>query len=134
MRYLLDTNICIYLLTGGWRQLEYRFSQLQFGDALVSAIVLGELRAGIEKSATRYADERALNALMEDLKVMPFDEAAATSYGVLRAQVPSRQRNSLDRLIAAHALSLDATLVTNNEADFQVYPSLRIENWANAAV
>ena len=134
MRYLLDTNICIYLLNGGWSKLERQFSQLQFGDALMSAIVLAELRAGIEKTATRDADERALNALMEELKVMPFDEAAATSYGVLRALVPSRQRNSLDRLIAAHALSLDATLVTNNEADFQVYPGLRIENWASTAV
>ena len=134
MRYLLDTNICIYLLNGGWSKLERRFSQLQFGDALMSAIVLAELRAGIEKTATRDADERALNALMGELKVMPFDEAAATSYGVLRVLVPSRQRNSLDRLIAAHALSLDATLVTNNEADFQVYPGLRIENWASTAV
>ena len=134
MRYLLDTNICIYLLNGGWSKLERQFSQLQFGDALMSAIVLAELRAGIEKTATRDADERALNALMGELKVMPFDEAAATSYGVLRVLVPSRQRNSLDRLIAAHALSLDATLVTNNEADFQVYPGLRIENWASTAV
>ncbi len=134
MRYMLDTNICIYLLAGGWRQLADKFSQLQVGDALVSAIVLGELRAGIEKSLTRWSDERALNVLIEELKVMPFDEAAAVSYGLLRVQVPSRQRNSLDRLIAAHALSLDATLVTNNEADFQAYPSLRIENWVTATV
>ena len=126
---MLDTNICIYLLGGGWRDLEQRFSQLAAGDALVSAIVLAELRAGIEKSATRWSDERAIEALTTEILVMPFDEAAAASYGVLRAQVPSRQRNSLDRLIAAHALSLDATLVTNNEADFAVYPGLRVENW-----
>ena len=96
---------------------------------MVSTIVLAELRAGVEKSATRWSDEHAIEALTTEILVMPFDEAAASSYGVLRAQVPSRQRNSLDRLIAAHALSLDATLVTNNEADFAVYPKLRIENW-----
>jgi tRNA(fMet)-specific endonuclease VapC len=129
MRYMLDTNICIYLLAGGWRDLEQRFSQLTQGDALVSAIVLAELRAGIEKSASRWSDERAIDALTAEIRVMPFDEAAASSYGVLRAQVPSRQRNSLDRLIAAHALSLDATLVTSNEADFAVYPGLQVENW-----
>lgn len=129
MRYMFDTNICIYLLAGGWRDLEQRFSRLVAGDALVSTIVLAELRAGIEKSAARWSDERAIEALTTEILVMPFDEAAASSYGVLRAQVPSRQRNSLDRLIAAHALSLDATLVTNNEAYFAVYPGLRIENW-----
>ena len=129
MRYMFDTNICIYLLAGGWRGLEQRFSRLVAGDALVSTIVLAELRAGIEKSAARWSDERAIEALTTEILVMPFDEAAASSYGVLRAQVPSRQRNSLDRLIAAHALSLDATLVTNNGADFAVYPGLRIENW-----
>lgn len=130
---MLDTNICIYLLAGGWRHLEHRLAQLAVGDALISAIVLGELRAGVEKSSTRWSDERALTALMAELNVMPFDDAAAVSYGVLRAQVPSRQRNSLDRLIAAHALSLDATLVTNNETDFEVYPGLRVENWAKSA-
>ena len=129
MRYMFDTNICIYLLAGGWRDLEQRLSRLVAGDALVSTIVLAELRAGVEKSATRWSDEHAIEALTTEILVMPFDEAAASSYGVLRAQVPSRQRNSLDRLIAAHALSLDATLVTNNEADFTVYPGLRVENW-----
>ncbi len=110
--------------------MEQLVSQLHVGDALLSAIVLGELRAGVEKSAMRRSDEQALFGLTSELVVMPFDEAAAASYGVLRAQVPSCQRNALDRLIAAHALSLDATLVTNNEADFNVYPGLRVENWA----
>ena len=130
MRYMLDTNICIYLLAGGWTTVKTRFSKLHVGDALISTVVLAELRAGIEKSTTKVSDERALSALLDELSVMPFDEAAAVSYGIVRVQVPSRQRNALDRLIAAHALSLDAVLVTNNTADFEVYPGLRIENWA----
>ena len=75
-------------------------------------------------------DEAALTALLEDLAVAPFDSEAAVSYGVLRAAVPSRQRNAMDRLIAAHAVSLGTTLVTNNEQDFSGYPGLRVENWA----
>ena len=63
------------------------------------------------------------------MPALPFDEAAANAYAVLRAAVPDRQRNAMDRLIAAHALSVGATLVTNNEADFKAYPGLTIENW-----
>jgi len=61
---------------------------------------------------------------------MPFDEAASVAYGVLRAAVRDRRRDAFDRLIAAHALSVSATLVTNNEADFKDYPGLVVENWA----
>ena len=96
----------------------------------MSSITFAELRVGIEQSANRATDEAALSALLDDLVVAPFDGEAAVSYGVLRAAVPSRQRNAMVRLIAAHAVSLSATLVTNNEQDFSVYPGLRVENWA----
>lgn len=64
--------------------------------------------------------------------VLAFDETAAGSYGVLRAALPDRRRDALDRLIAAHALGLGLTLVTNNEADFAGYPGLAVENWVRA--
>ena len=130
MRYMLDTNICIYLMRGSSKNLDARFASLRVGDACISSITLGELRVGVEKSPNRKADDKALSALLEDLAVMAFDEPAAVSYGILRAAVPSRQRNALDRLIAAHALSLHATLVTNNEGDFSGYAGLTVENWA----
>lgn len=133
MRYMLDTNICIYLMRSSSRKLDARFASLHVGDACISSITLGELRVGVEKSLDRKADEKALAALLKDLIVAPFDEPAAVSYGILRAAVPSRQRNALDRLIAAHAISLDATLVTNNEGDFSGYAGLAVENWAAAA-
>lgn len=129
MRYMLDTNICIYLMRSSSKKLDARFASLHIGDACISSITLGELRVGVEKSLNRKADEAALSALLEDLVVAPFDNQAAVSYGVLRAAVPSRQRNALDRLIAAHAISLGATLVTNNEADFADYRGLAVENW-----
>ncbi|MCY7319016.1 MAG: type II toxin-antitoxin system VapC family toxin [Ramlibacter sp.] len=126
---MLDTNICIYLLKGGWKKVSSRFAEFDYGDLLISAVVYGELRAGVELSARRDSDEAALLVLLSDLVVAPFDERAATSFGVLRAQVPGRQRNAMDRLIAAHALSLDATLVTNNPDDFRAYAGLTLENW-----
>ena len=130
MRYMLDTNICIYLMRSRSKTLDAHFAQLHVGEACMSSITFAELRVGIEQSANRATDEAALGALLEDLVVAPFDSEAAVSYGVLRAAVPSRQRNAMDRLIAAHAVSLSATLVTNNEQDFSVYPGLRVEKWA----
>jgi tRNA(fMet)-specific endonuclease VapC len=133
MRYMLDTNICIYLMRSSSRKLDARFAALHVGDACISSITLGELRVGIETSADRKADERTLSRLLEDLVVAPFNADAAVSYGIVRAAVPGRQRNALDRLIAAHAISLGATLVTNNEADFSGYGGLTVENWVAAA-
>ena len=63
------------------------------------------------------------------IPVMPFDIDAALRYGELAAAVPERRKDALDRLIAAHALSLAVVLVTNNEADFKSYPGLQVENW-----
>lgn len=89
-----------------------------------------ELRQGVERdTATRAQADRALARLLDYLPALPFGEAQAHRYGLLAAAVKDRRRDALDRLITAHALSLDLTLVTNNEADFAGYPGLRVENW-----
>jgi tRNA(fMet)-specific endonuclease VapC len=130
MRYLLDTNICIYLLKHRPPEVLSRLERLREGEALMSVVTYAELRAGLEmQSANRAHDGNVLELLTRRIPVLPFDAAAAESYGVLRAAVRERNRNALDRLIAAHARSLDATLVTNNLADFKDYPDLHIENW-----
>ena len=133
MRYMLDTNICIYLMRSQPPQVAERFANLSVGDAVMSAITYAELRFGVALRADE-ADraEAALAALVEDIPVLPFDALAAERYGILRAAVRDRQRNALDRLIAAHALAHGLTLVTNNEADFIVYPGLQVENWVAA--
>jgi tRNA(fMet)-specific endonuclease VapC len=130
MRYMLDTNICIYLMRSQPPQVATRFADLSVGDAVMSAITYAELRYGVALRPDE-ADraEAALAALVEDIPVLPFDALAAECYGILRAGVRDRQRNALDRLIAAHALAHGLTLVTNNEADFIVYPGLQVENW-----
>lgn len=134
LRYLLDTNICIYLMRGHPPELIARIERLAYGEVALSAIVLAELRVGLERHPqTRAHNEAVLADFLQLIPALPFDAAAALHYGVLRAAVPDRRRDALDRLIAAHALSLGATLVTNNAADFQDYPGLRVENWAATA-
>jgi tRNA(fMet)-specific endonuclease VapC len=133
MRYMLDTNICIYLMHHQPPEVMKRFNELRFGEAVMSAITLAELRFGVEcQPETRAHNGRALDALLTDVPAITFNEDAATSYGILRTAVRSRQRDALDRLIAAHAVSLGCVLVTNNEADFKDYPGLIVENWVAA--
>ena len=129
MRYMLDTNICIYLMKRQPPRVLARFAALGHGDVVMSALTLGELRFGAAVSACRAQDEAALDSLLEDVPSLPFGDAAASSYAALRAAVPDRRRDAIDRLIAAQAISLDLTLVTNDETGFAGYPGLRLENW-----
>jgi len=132
MRSMLDTNICIYLLKAHPPQVLDRFKTTPLGDVVMSVVTYAELRHGIERTpmGDRAAADQALQRFIARVPVLPFDENAAQSYGVLAAAVRDRRRNAMDRLIAAHALSVGVTLVTNNEADFSGYPGLVVENWA----
>lgn len=134
MLFMLDTNICIYIAKQLPPSLHTRFERLQQGQAVMSAVTHAELRAGIEmQAANRARDDLVLDMIVSRVPIVPFDVAASMAYGRLRAIVPERRRNAMDRLIAAHALSLGATLVTNNEADFKDYPGLKVENWVAAS-
>lgn len=131
MRYMLDTNLCVYLTKAHPPEVLARLIQLDHGDVVMSIITYAELRVGLEVlGPTRAQNEQALQLLTRDIPVLPFDETAAIRYGVQRAAVRDRRRDALDRLIAAHAASLGLTLVTANEADFRDYPGLLVENWA----
>ena len=132
MQYMLDTNICIYLLKHRPAEVLVRLEGMRQGDVVMSVVTYAELRAGLElQTANRAHDEQILGLLIGRIPVLPFDQAAATHYGVLRAAVRERNRNALDRLIAAHARSIAATVVTNNEIDFKDYPGLLVENWVS---
>jgi tRNA(fMet)-specific endonuclease VapC len=132
MRYMLDTNICIYLMRRRPPEVVERFRSLSLGDVVMSAITLAELRVEIERHPDlKEAAERALRQLLVHIPAVPFDTDAAESYGVLAAALRDRRRDALDRLIAGHAVSLGITLVTNNVADFRDYPGLVIENWVS---
>jgi tRNA(fMet)-specific endonuclease VapC len=99
----------------------------------MSVVTYAELRARLEmQSANRGQDERVLALLTRRIPVLPFTEADAQSFGVLRATVRDRSRDAMDRLIAAHAVSAGLILVTNKEADFKDYPGLKVENWTHS--
>lgn len=130
MKYLLDTNICLYIMQRRPATVAARFEALSRGDVGISIITYAEMRVGIEKHPdSRKHNEKILELFVQRVPYLPFDEAAANAYGVLRAAVPDRRRNAMDRLIAAQALSIGAILVTNNEDDFKGYPGLSVENW-----
>lgn len=129
LRYMLDTNICIYLMRHHPPGVVQRFAQCDYGDVVMSSITLAELRFGALVSPQRAKEDRALAGLIEDVPALPFEERAAKAYAAVRAAVRERRRDALDRLIAAHAIAADCVLVTNNEADFRDYPGLRLENW-----
>ena len=131
MRYLLDTNICIYLMREHPPEVAERFRQTPAGDLAISAITYAELSHGVERCTDddRAKAARLLARFTALVPVLALDERAAADFGSLSALVREHRRNVLDRLIAAHARSVNAVLVTNNEADFRDMPGLVVENW-----
>jgi len=129
--FMLDTNMCIYLMKNQPEQVAKRFAQCYVGDVVMSAITYAELEFGVTVSENSARERRNLASLVEDIPVVPFDAEAAQAYGPIREATRDRKKDQLDKLIAAHAVSLGVTLVTNNERDFTAYPGLKIENWLN---
>ncbi len=121
-RYLLDTNICIYILDAALPSLRIKLEQQPLGSMVTSTIVLAEILRGTDL-ADRSARSR-LDALLRIVPALPFDAAAAEAY----ARLPFK-RGRLDRLIAAHALSQGLTVITANLADFADVPGLKAEDW-----
>lgn len=129
-KYMLDTNMCIYLMKHHPPEVGVRFAQCYVGEVVISAITLAELEYGVACSGDKESQNRAaLDMLLEDIAVAHFDMKAAAAYGPIRLATRDRKRDALDKLIAAHAVALDVALITNNEADFIGYPKLIIENW-----
>jgi tRNA(fMet)-specific endonuclease VapC len=131
---LLDTNICIYIINAKPPAVLARFQQYRLGDIGVSSVVAAELAFGVAQSGSAR-NRQALEMFMAPLTICPFDESAVWAYGDLRADLERRGTpiGSLDTLIAAHALSQQALLVTNNTREFAKVPGLQLDNWATAA-
>lgn len=128
-RYMLDTNMLIYLIKQQPPQVAEKFSGLQVGDVVMSAITYAELSYGLAACENPRRERRHLDALVEQVPVAPFDQKAAHAYGPIRLATREKKKDQLDKMIAAHAVSLGIPLVTNNVRDFAAYPGLRIENW-----
>ena len=99
----------------------------------MSAITYAELAYGVAAAADPQRAQAALADLIEDIPVLPFDTAAGDAYGPIRLATRESKKDHLDKLIAAHAVAADVTLVTNNTRDFARYPGLRVENWLDEA-
>ena len=134
MRYMLDTNICIYLIKQKPLQVMEKFNAYAVGDIGVSSITVSELWYGVAKSTRYKTNAQALAQFLLPLTVSPFDDKATEAYGEIRAALEREWQpiGALDMLIAAHAVSLGVVLVTNNEREFVRVPELIVENWVRA--
>lgn len=131
MKYMLDTNICIYAIKKKPESvLERLRSELDSGIC-ISSVTLAELRFGVEKSLYPERNTVALSQFLVPLNVLPFDDTAAVEYGRICAflQRKGTPIGTMDMLIAAHAKTVGIPLVTNNTKEFERVPDLLLENW-----
>ena len=131
MEYLLDTNICIYIIKKKPAEVFEKFKELTIGDVGISSITLAELQYGIEKSSIPEKNREALEKFLTPIEIIDFGYEATVEYGKIRAELEQKgvPIGPLDMLIASHALSLDVILVTNNMREFERIAGLKIENW-----
>jgi tRNA(fMet)-specific endonuclease VapC len=130
VKYLLDTAICIYIINERPEHVRARFSMELVGDIGMSSITASELAYGVAKSGSAR-NRAALERFMLPLEIAPYGPEAAFAYGDIRAGLERRGTaiGPLDLLVAAHAVSLGSTLVTNNTGEFRRVAGLRCENW-----
>ena len=130
---LLDTHICIYIINAKPPGVLARFQQYRPGDIGLCSVVAAELAFGVAKSGSAR-NRQALEMFLAPLTILPFDAPAVWAYGDLRADLERRGTpiGSLDTMIAAHALSQQAMLVTNNTREFAKVPGLQLDNWVMA--
>jgi tRNA(fMet)-specific endonuclease VapC len=131
-RYLLDTNICIYIRRHQPPQVLAHFRRLKPGEAAISVITSGELLYGAEKSQHRARAIQQLEELATLVPVLPLPENAAQIYGIVRSRLEARGETigNNDLWIATHAKAAELILVTNNEREFKRVPGLKVQNWA----
>ncbi len=131
MKYLLDTNTCIYLIRQSSSAVRRRLEAHPIEDVAISAITLGELQYGVARSRAPETNQAALDQFLVPLTVLPFDARAAAIFGSIRAALEGQGRTigPYDLLIAACALSTETTVVTNNLREFARVPGLLVEDW-----
>jgi len=132
MKYMLDTNICIYLIKQNPAKVLKHFKSHAIGDIGISSITLAELRYGVSKSQHVEKNQQALDEFILSLEIADFDEKSAQEYGAIRAELERTGKpvGSMDMLIGAHAHALGVTLVTNNTKEFKQIKNLKIADWS----
>jgi len=129
-QYLLDTNMLIAAIKAR-EPVREKLERIDASSILISPVVLGELLTGVEKSQRESANRERLVAVLEGLRMVELEPQVAVHYGQIRALLEANGTpiSANDLWIAAHALALDAVLVTDNEREFRRVPGLKVENW-----
>ena len=131
MRYMLDTNICIYVIKHKPETVFQKLQNINPEDVCISSVTYAELVHCVVKSAAVEKNRLALSMLLANMEILDFDVDAADCYGKIRAALEKKGTpiGPLDMMIAAHAQSLGYTVVTNNVKEFSRVSALQIENW-----
>ena len=131
MRYMLDTNICIYLIKHKPLQVFEKLQEHNPDEICISAVTYAELVHGVEKSKAVERNRLALTILLSNIEILDFDMKAAEEYGRIRADLEKKGTpiGPLDMMIAGHVKSLDYTVVINNVGEFKRVEGLQYENW-----
>jgi len=131
VKYLLDTNICVFVIRQKSRSISEKFAQYQLNELVISAVTLAELRYGADKSSNPSKNHSALNMFLAPFALQDFDVECAEIYGIIRTQLERSGKpiGPLDTMIAAHALRLKLPLVTNNVREFERVAGLVLEDW-----
>ena len=132
MKYLIDANICIYIMNKRPPAVIKKFKRFELGEIGISTITVSELQYGVSKSNHRKKNADRLEEFLAPLEMLTYDQMAARVYGDIRFQLENLGQpiGPLDLLIAAHAISRDLVLITNNEREFKRIKRLKVENWA----
>ena len=132
MRYMLDTNICIYAIKHKPEKVFQKLKSIDPKDVCISSVTYAELMHGVEKSAAVEKNRLALALLLSNIEILEFDTRAAEDYGKIRAALERQGRpiGVLDMMIAAHARSHGLVIVTNNTGEFSRVSEMELENWA----
>ena len=132
MNYLIDTNICIYIMNQRPHELIQKFKKFEIGQIAISSITVSELNYGVAKNQQKKSNTKRLEEFLTPFVILPYDENVSKYYGTIRSHLESQGNviGPMDMLIAAQAISENLTLVTNNEKEFQRIDSLKVENWA----
>ena len=131
MKYLLDTNICIYLIKNKPESVAKKLKEIDIAEISISSITTSELYFGVSKSIKQEQNQAALNTFLLPFEILSFDEKDSFIYGKVRAKLEASgfPIGAMDLLIASQAISRELILVTNNTAEFERVKGLRIENW-----
>ena len=132
MNYLIDTNICIYIMNKRPAGVIQRLRQIGIGQIFISSITVSELFYGVFKSSRKEENTKRLIEFLAPFNILSFDEKAARDYGKIRSNLEKKGQviGPMDLLIAAHALSNGLIVITNNEKEFKRVELLKVENWS----